>query len=427
MTATARTTITPRVNGHAPVPPLGEPTLVRHGLDLALLWSAAEVRFTLHSVREGRDGVRGELGVFLGGRRLSWGMHPLSNISAREALRRKLGDLSPGQRWGEFLEDGCWRFTRAVRDGDPTETLTGKPTSVTRELLPNFLYEGEPTLLFGDGDTGKSLVAVTLAVAVQSGVGLPFGLRPTRAVPAAILDWETTRDPVDARAGMAAAGLGVDVPPILYKRMARPLADQAGALAGEFAERGVGFIVIDSMMFAVGGSDGVMVHEPITQFYNALRLFGSAAILVLSHVTGADARGTGPKRPYGGAFAFNGPRLIWEASRDREVSDATAIAFTCRKSNNFARRPDPFGLKFQPGDGTVTVHPFDLTEAAPETLAGNSLSGRIRAALASGAKTVAELGTELGAPQESVRKALQRGRDKFFILLEGNRWGLVQR
>lgn len=35
-----------------------------------------------------------------------------------------------------------------------------------------------------------------------------------------------------------------------------------------------------------------------------------------------------------GAFAFDGPRLIWEAKRDQDVTDATAIAFTCRKHKN---------------------------------------------------------------------------------------------
>src|SRR4029450_8893533 len=122
-------------------------------------------------------------------------------------------------------------------------------------------------------------------------------------------------------------------------------------------------------MCAVAGADGAAFHEPITAFYNALRLFAPAAVLVLNHVTNADARTGGPARPFGGAFAFNGPRLIWEANRDRDITDATAIAFTCTKANNLPRRPDPFGLRFQPGEGTITVLPFDLQEAAPQTTA----------------------------------------------------------
>ena len=110
-----------------------------------------------------------------------------------------------------------------------------------------------------------------------------------------------------------AAGLGIDPPRVLYKRMIRPLVDEAGALAVEFARRDVGLVIVDSQMFAVAGGEGAAFHEPITAFFGALRLFSPAASLVLNHVTNADARGGAPGRPFGGAFAFNGPRLILEA------------------------------------------------------------------------------------------------------------------
>lgn len=90
----------------------------------------------------------------------------------------------------------------------------------------------------------------------------------------------------------------------------RPLVDEAAALAAEFARRGIGFVVIDSKMFAVAGGEGAAFREPITAFYNALRLFAPAAALVLNHVTNADARTGGPARPFGGAFAFNGPTRL---------------------------------------------------------------------------------------------------------------------
>jgi hypothetical protein len=327
--------------------------------------------------------------------------------------------------WGDYLEEAAWRLTQAAREGEPIVTLTGTVTSPTRDLLPRFLYEGEPTLLFADGDTGKSLVALTLAVAVHSGSALPFGLKPARAVPAAYLDWETSRDTIEARLGLIAAGLGIDPPPILYKRMTRPLVDEAAALAAEFARRGIGFVVIDSKMFAVAGGDGAAFHEPITAFYNALRLFAPAAVLVLNHITNADARTGGPARPFGGAFAFNGPRLIWKATRDRDVTDATAIAFTCEKANNLPRKPDPFGLRFVPGASAITVYPFDLTDATPETLAAAPLPYRVRTALGAGPQTLAGLAQTLDAKPESVRKALQRLRESGKATLDGDHYRLL--
>ncbi len=190
--------------------------------------------------------------------------------------------------------------------------------------------------------------------------------------------------------------------------MTRPLVDEAAALAADFARRGIGFVVIDSKMFAVAGGDGAAFHEPITAFYNALRLFAPAASLVLNHITGADARTGGPARPFGGAFAFNGPRLIWEAKRDPDITDATAIAFTCRKANNLPQRPDPFGLRFQPGDDTITVYPFDLSEAAPQTVAGAGMAYRVRLALATEDMTTAELAERLVVNKDTVARSVRR-------------------
>jgi hypothetical protein len=386
------------------------PQLHREGFDLVVAWPDG-VTFALTAIRDGREGVRGELTITQHGARRHYGSLALSSTSARETLRKKLEATASGLPWGNYLEQACWLLTEEARRGEPIVTLTGRVTSPTRELLPRFLYEGEPTLVYGDGDTGKSLVALTLAAAVQSGAALPCGLKPLRPAPAAYLDWETSRDTIEARLGLVAAGLGIDPPAIIYKRMARPLVDECLVLAADFARRRIGLVVIDSKMFAVAGGEGAAFHEPITAFYTALRMFAPAAVLVLNHVTNADARNGGPARPFGGAFAFNGPRLIWEAKRDPNITDATAIAFTCKKANNLPRRPEPFGLRFEPGDDTITVYPFDLTDATPSVLVSASVPHRLILALKEGPQALSALTTAVGAKQESVRKALQRLRE----------------
>ena len=173
-------------------------------------------------------------------------------------------------------------------------------------------------------------------------------------------------------------------------------------------------------MFAVASGDGAAFHEPITNFYNALALFAPAASLVLNHVTNADAKHGTPARPFGGAFAFNGPRLIWEAKRDKDVTDATAIAFTCTKANNLPRKPEPFGLRFVPGDGTITVYPFDLAEAAPQTVVGAGLPYRVRLALATGSRTIAELAEHLTVPEEIVGRVVRRLASKHAVVKDGD-------
>jgi hypothetical protein len=404
---------------------------LRHeGLDLTLEWEGV-VRFTLAGIRDGREGIRGELTVWHADRRLVWGAWTLASLQIREAFTKKLRSLVSGPPWDVLLEEAAYAFTQAAREGEPLVTLTGKATAPPVALVPRLLYAGEPTLLYADGDTGKSLFALALAVAVASGTSLPAGLTPGHAVPVLYLDWETSAATVERRQSLLAAGLGIPAPPVLYRRMTQPLVDVAGALAADCARRAVGLVVVDSQVFALAMGDGAAFHEPTTRFYAALRLFAPAAALVLNHVTNADARtGTAP-RPFGGAFAFNAPRLVWEAKRDKDVEDATALAFACRKANNFARRPDPFGLRFEEGPDRITVRTWDLREATPSTTASASIPYRIRLALGAGALTVAALAERLDHQEDTVRRTVQRLRERGTVIsITGSKptlWALASR
>src|SRR5262250_3351819 len=76
--------------------PVDSATLRCEGLDMGLEYQDG-TRFGLAAIREGRDGIRGELTVVDAmGRRLSWGALPLSSVTAREALKRKLDAVAPG-------------------------------------------------------------------------------------------------------------------------------------------------------------------------------------------------------------------------------------------------------------------------------------------------------------------------------------------
>jgi AAA domain len=371
-------------------------------------WQHYDVTMRVGVLRHMHGRVDAELSVVHGGVELHFAGLDLMRTSDREIVIRKLADEIEDVPWRALVDRACVTSTREARRGEPIVTLTGRVTASTRELVPSLLYEGDPTLLYADGDTGKSLVALAVSVAFCAGVALPFGLRPARAVPVMYLDWETPEATQSERLGKIAAGLGIDPPPVFYKHMTRPLVDEARDLAAEVARRRIGLIVIDSMIFASGGGgEGGGFHEPVVAFYNALRSLGPAASLVLSHITNESAKNGTPARPFGGAFAFNAPRLIWELRRDRDVDDATAIVFTCRKANNLARKPEPFGLRFQPGHGTITIYPFDLADAAPQTVAGASIKFRVKVALARGPKLSATLAEELDLDPESVSRKLR--------------------
>lgn len=416
----------------ADVPSPSSPTVKPIGSSIFVVYQQNGITLEFSRISDHRDTLSAEVTITsLGAGEIAWSrVNNLASVQGRNTLAKAAEETSPEAPWREVVDQSCRLVARHLRKGEPLVTLTGKVTSPTRELMPRLLYEGESTQIYADGDSGKSLTALTIAIAVAAGVSLPFGLKPVCAVPVVYLNWEAAgQDTHEERLSLISAGLGIDPPPILYKWMKRPLVDEAPGLTTEFAQRGVGLVIVDSKMFAVAGGDGAAFHEPITQFYNALRLFAPAATLVLNHVTNDAARNGGPARPFGGAFAFNGPRLIWEAKRDHDVEDATAIVFTCRKANNLPRKPEPFGLRFQPGDGTITVYPFNLAEAAPQAVGGASLGYRIRLALAAGDLAAPDIAENLGADEKSVRRTLERMRGKGSVVTiadtKPQRWGLA--
>lgn len=347
----------------APVVTEPEPELIRDGLNLALVWP--DVRFDLAAARTG-DGVRGELTVVKDGRILAWADgENFGSVSTRWALQRALNEREPDPSWGERLTEAIRGFSKAMRVNEPTVTLTGRPAPETYQgLVPGFLYTGEPTMLFGDGESAKSITALLLAIAVQSGQPVPFIFGPARQAAVLYLDWETHQGTQDLRLSRLAAGLGIAPPPIFYRRMTRPLVEVATELARECQERGVGLVVVDSMIFALGG-EGKQFHETVPAFFNAARLFAPAATLMISHVTKADTRGDGPGSPFGGAFAYNGPRLVWGAKRDKDLMDGTWVQYTCTKANDMAK-PEPFGLHFWNPAGQPDVFCVERWELADE-------------------------------------------------------------
>jgi len=392
--------------------------LIQQGLDLVLDWpDFASAR--LHNWRNTSDGVRGELTVTQNGVKCSWGSWNLASTTTRDALAKRLKTVSPDIPWGPHLEEAAYRFTLAARTGEPLVFLDGSAITEDAEiLLPGWLYAGQPTLLYADGDTGKSMTALALAIAMQTGQTLP-GLTPMRAVPAAYLDWETSQATTTQRLRLLAAGLGIPPPRLLYKRMTRPLVEDVGMLSVELARHKVGFIVVDSKMFAISGGDGAAFHEPITAFYNALRLFAPAAVLVLNHITNADARTGATARPFGGAFAFNGPRVIWEARRDQEIEDATAIVFTNTKANNLARKAPAFGLRFRgggqsPADSEIRIEALPLTDVAPKTMIGATLRQRLLVLLSAPMSVEDLLEALPGAKEDSVARILRRMKTLYF-------------
>jgi hypothetical protein len=392
--------------------PTTGPVVSLHGEDGTFTWADERVEIHLTGARESGEGVHAECRVTRADSLVHWGRLNLSSTSMREGLVKKLSVVAAEVLWREHLELACYRMAEHVRTGTPLVELCPAPRPVgQRDLIERVMPQDETSLIYADGDSGKGMLALTIALAVMTGQKFPHLIPTRKDVRVAYLDWETTEAEIAARVDGLCRGLGITLPPglLLYRAMSRALADEASRLRADLARRHVGLVIVDSMVPACGadpeGADATM------RTLNALRSFTGTTRLVIAHVNRVDADKTrGTTRPWGSVFVRNLVRAAWEVKRGELDGDDLVLAAYLNKRNDGKRGVPPWGLRFSfAGDGAVTVKDAALAHS-PELLAKATIWQQIRAALSNGAKTAEAIACELHLGEPSVRKTLERHR-----------------
>lgn len=384
-------------------PPQGE--CAREGDDFAYTWPALGVEIRVTRLRDGGDGPQGELSVSADSRALHWGRIYLASVSAREAVVRKLNGIATRFPWRGILEQVCRRTTEALRTAVPTVQLTPGRVPAGRHLVDKLILDREINVLFADGGTGKSLLALAASVAVATDKPLPAGLSPRRSGPVLYLDWESCLEEQQERLDGLLVGLGIPGPvPIFYRRMVGAIADEVPALRAEVARLGAVLVILDSLGPACGaepeGADAAI------RALNALRHLGPAS-LVLAHVSKLHADQRGATRPFGSVYVMNLPRNVWELRRATEDEDETLTVGAYHRKTNRGRLLPPFGVTFEFTDAAIRIKSADIAQdAGLRDRAG--LTYGIKAALRGGGRTIADLAEELQANPDSVTRTVSR-------------------
>lgn len=411
-----------------PMGPL-EPVVTPIGDDLRLAWPGHRVTLDLSHLHEGREGIAAELLVTsaIHGE-IHWGRLNLLSTPARAGLVKTLERTAPIAPWALVLERACRLTALHLRAGGPVLCLMPRRAPAARHLIDKLVLAGETNVLFGDGGSGKSLLALALAVAASTGRALPAGLLPAAPIRRVLyLDYESCQAEHEDRLAGLLAGLGLtEAPPILYRQMVRPLADDAAVLRAEISQHAVDFVIVDSLAPACGAEpEGA---DAAVRTFTALRSFGAVTRQVIAHVSkaGADQR-TGATRPFGSVFVQNLARNVWEVRKtEDEGADHLVLGLYHRKFNSGPRRA-PFGLRIEIGATSTTLHGHDMGQE-PDLVARASLAQRLLAALRPGAFTTAELAGQVGASELTVRRALERLREKGLIVsllaTKPLQWGL---
>lgn len=380
-------------------------TVLREGDDFKYYWTADGIAVELVRLRDQPGGVEGEITVSVAGRPVHWARLNLASLSARETLTTKLTRTHAGHPWRDLLEQVCRETVQQFRTSTPTVQLHPARRTAERFLVDKLVVTQETNLLFADGGSGKSLMAMAVSLATVTGKTLPGGLSPHQTGPVLYLDYESCKEEhEDTLAGLL-AGLDLVGPvPIFYRRMAGALADDLPAIRAEVARLAPVVVVVDSLGPACGAEpEGA---DAAVRCMNALRSL-SPAKLVLAHVSKVMADQRGATRPFGSVFVMNLPRNVWEIRRAQEEGEhMLTVGLYHRKANRGGLLP-PFGLQFEFSKEAIRITTTDVSQdAGLRERAG--LSHGIKAALRSGLKSVPQLAEELDASEDSVRKTMGR-------------------
>jgi len=378
-------------------------------------YSWAGVTIQLDQLRQERDGLHCEIMV----EAASPGMAPLVHgpvrfnlvsTQARGTLERYLkGRIELD--WGGMLDSVSKLAIAQHREGEPvidlSEYQAGDGDIWT---LKPFIVEGEISIIFGDGGTGKSLLSLATAATVM-GKDILGSILPSN-YKALYLDWETNAATHTRRL----KAITQDSPRVGYLACHVPLLDMIRQIKRQILEGQYNLIVIDSVGAACGG-EPEKTGSALT-FCNAIRGLNVTSLLI-GHQTKENDKS---QKPFGSTFWHNAARSTLEVRQQRDPGENTIhVGLYHRKMNDgMLEKPSGYAIKFE--DSQIVFQPEDLM-SIPDLAKGTPLIDQISSALHDkGAMTVAQLADELGAKEGSVKTTCYRHEDKRLIKLEDNLW-----
>lgn len=413
-------------------------TDVRTAIDLG----ERKLRIVARDFHRARSGWSAEINVLMDQTILAYDSFNLAKQDDRTRLAKSahghfkngLGETYDLEQMKHDIDVFCkvaprrWEESPNVA-GQPAVALSpGTVIAPPEYLLKPLIHRGQPTLMYADGGTGKSIFALIVAVIISLG-WLPNPLRlmvgkPTRVL---YLDWETNRDEIQWRLEAIKEGMNPPSgPDVLYRECRRPFAEDVEPIGRIVRENAIGLVIVDSIGGAVGAD--LKENEAANLYFSAMRKLGVAS-LSLTHITKAD-RGSKDATAFGSRYFHNWARLEWEMKNSQEVAtDSINIGLFHRKANN-TKLQAPIGLQFHYfNDGDflkeLKVSRIDLTD--DPVLAKNlGTAVRITAALRHGAKTPEELIKMLDAKEGTIRSAISRMYHKGEIMKQGAGWGLSE-
>jgi len=332
-------------------------------------------------------------------------LHPIRTSLTKtfRGLLTELKDVSYREDWKHRLTQMAYYCLKGVRAGEPIIDLaTREAPAEPRQSITDVAWEGMPTVIYGPGGVGKSMIALALANAYHVGVPMS-GLK---ALPgnALILDYETSWDETWRRSAGLLAGAGLSRDRMVsYRFCTRPLSQDIQSLKRTIAEKDISLVVIDSVGPAVGGDPELAA--PTIQYFNALRAMSTVdkpvTTISVAHVRKNDTDGGGP---FGSVYWTNLPRAVFEVKKGQVAESNYIEVGLYHKKTNVGKLLTPKGFRITWSDG-IRIEPVDPHRSALLAAKG-TMGDRAMIALEDGPVGVTSLAETLGVGEKSLSSTL---------------------
>jgi hypothetical protein len=318
------------------------------------------------------------------------------------AQRAQTGDLD----WPGLIEEFCVRVLVADRDGNPMIDLrTVAVPQVGDEIDIGGLYllRQHPTVLFGDGGSAKSYLALYLG-----------GLLVERGFRVGVWDWELASE--DHRVRLERL-FPDGMPRILYGKCEKPLSYEIDRIRRLCRLNEIQFAIFDSVAFACDGPPESA--EIAGRYFRCVRGLdiGSLHVAHVSKAEGAD------QRPFGSAFWHNGARSTWYVQLAEGGASGSQIQIGLfNRKNNLSKLRPPLSYAITFDENRTAFRRTDIADN-PDLAAKMTIRQRMQHLLRQRAMTPEEIAEELDADAASVKRTIRRYGKTMFIVLDGGKVG----
>ena len=316
---------------------------------------------------------------------------------------------SPASSYGE--DDGDDGGTGPVEGLRLTSFASvPRPPDERPMVIERVIPQGFPALIYGEGDSAKSLLAVSAALGVARGAEEWMGFDIEQHGPTILMDFELDLQEQARRAYQLAEGIGLDRPPADFYYLSGAdyppgaVLDHTLQLAKDM---GAVLVVLDSLGFALEGN--MEASRDVLRFIRRHVLPFKATgitLLIVDHQAKLQGGETyHQKSPFGSVYKSNACRSVMQVGVEDQREGELTVRFRHKKSN-FGSKFDPFEaqLLFEATRVEIRHRALSAEEAATE--GSLNTKQKIRRLLSESPMFPDELAEKTGAKLGTIKNKL---------------------